>query len=248
MSNRIVDMARLSATSSGNHGSKLLFPSITEKTRTIANVCVSGTLCTSSSQKGIEGYPFGSYVDYILDEKGWPIILLNDKSQHSRNILRNKAVSLFCQAPSPQYYGQTGAALGRVTLSGDVEAVDKKNSTPYKYAFSLVHPYTEEMVDSPKYSFAKIRPKKVFYTSGFGAVAEWVDIKEYERTQPDVLAQEIPSLIPRINVEKQKELKLMCKHFLRLQNVDSVRLQTIDRLGVDVRVKIGAIHKSQYIF
>ena len=230
---------KVGAARSAQRPSKSLFPSIVEKTRTIANVCVSGTLCTLSSQKSIEGYPFGSYVDYILDEKGWPILLLNEKSQHSQNVLRNKAVSLFCQVPSPQYYGQTSAALGRVTITGDVDTVDKKSATPYKYAFSLVHPYTEEMVDSPKFIFAKVKPQKIYYTSGFGAVAEWVDVAEYERTQPDVLAQEVPSLLPRLNVEKQVELKLMCKHFLRLPQVDSVRLHNIDRLGVDIRATMG---------
>ena len=42
----------------------------------------------------------------------------------------------------------------------------------------------------------------------------------------------------RLNTEKQGELYLVCKHFLKLP-VDVVRVQAIDRLGVDLRVKTG---------
>ena len=32
---------------------------------------------------------------------------------------------------------------------------------------------------------------------------------------------------------------MLCKHFLDLQDVDDVRIQAVDRLGVDLRVKSG---------
>lgn len=61
-------------------------PSTTDKARTVTYVCTSGTLCTTLGMEGVEGIPFGSYVDYIIDEKGWPILLLNSQSLHSQNI------------------------------------------------------------------------------------------------------------------------------------------------------------------
>jgi len=45
-------------------------------------------------------------------------------------------------------------------------------------------------------------------------------------------------MLSRINLEKQGELYLLCKHFLDLPEVDVVRVQAIDRLGVDLRVKV----------
>ena len=47
------------------------------------------------------------------------------------------------------------------------------------------------------------------------------------------------NLLSRLNLDKQGELYLLCKHFLQLPDVDVVRVQAIDRLGVDLRVKIG---------
>ena len=64
-------------------------PSITDKARTVTDVCTSGTLCTASVQEGVEGSPFGSYVDYILDENGWPVLLLSEQSIHTVNLMAN---------------------------------------------------------------------------------------------------------------------------------------------------------------
>ena len=46
-------------------------------------------------------------------------------------------------------------------------------------------------------------------------------------------------MLSRINMEKQNELELLCKHFLAINEPSSVRLQAIDRLGVDLRVQLG---------
>ena len=70
-------------------------------------------------------------------------------------------------------------------------------------------------------------------------MATWVDVQEYESSRPDVLAQEVTSMLSRINIEKQAELYLLCKHFLDLPDVDVVNIQAIDRLGVDLRVQEG---------
>ena len=57
-----------------------------EKARTVASVCTSGTLCTVSGHEGIEGSPFGSFVDYVLDDEGNPVLLMNEMSMHTMNI------------------------------------------------------------------------------------------------------------------------------------------------------------------
>ena len=62
---------------------------------------------------------------------------------------------------------------------------------------------------------------------------------QYSKARPDVLAQEVSSMLAKINSEKQVELSLLCKHFLELRDIDSVRIQATDRLGVDLRVQIG---------
>ena len=60
-----------------------------ERAKTVTSVCTSGTLCTVSSHEGIEGAPFGSFVDYVLDDHGNPVLLMNEMSMHTINIQQN---------------------------------------------------------------------------------------------------------------------------------------------------------------
>jgi hypothetical protein len=163
-------------------------PSITDKARTITHICTSGTLCTTSVMDDVHGSPFGSYVDYILDDIGWPVLLLSDQSIHTQNIKSNPNVSLFCQLPR-SHTMQSAAALSRVTIIGQIESVREEDLSPIRLAFPLVHQYAEQIIDSPKFSFYKIRPLKIYFSGGFGVMATWVDVEEYELARPDVLAQ-----------------------------------------------------------
>lgn len=213
-------------------------PSITDKARTITHVCTSGTLCTTSVMDGVEGSPFGSYVDYILDENGCPVLLLSDQSIHTQNIKQNPSVSLFCQLPR-SHTSQAAAALSRVTLMGTVVSVPEEELSALKLAFTLVHQYAEQIADSPKFSFYRVNPRKIYFSGGFGVLATWVDVDQYQKARPDVLASEVPIVLQRVNTDKQAELFLLCKHFLGIEDIDVVRIQAIDRLGIDLRVKAG---------
>lgn len=222
----------------GNGLNEIIRPSVTDRARTITHVCTSGTLCTTSVMDEVQGSPFGSYVDYILDANGWPVMLLSEQSVHTQNILQNPHVSLFCQLPRSQS-AQAAAALSRVTLVGKVEPIPTEELSTIKLAFTLIHQYAEQIADSPKFSFCRIKPQKIYFSGGFGVMATWVNVLDYETARPDVLAAEVTSMLSRINLEKQGELFLLCKHFLNLDDVDIVRIQAIDRLGVDLRVKAG---------
>mmetsp|Transcript_16195 Transcript_16195/g.21186 ORF Transcript_16195/g.21186 Transcript_16195/m.21186 type:complete len:178 (-) Transcript_16195:911-1444(-) len=68
-----------------NHNTNIRL-NVYEKARTVTSVCTSGTLCTSSAYEGIEGAPFGSFVDYVLDDDGNPVLLMNEMSMHTINV------------------------------------------------------------------------------------------------------------------------------------------------------------------
>lgn len=184
-----------------------------------------------------DGSPFGSYVDYMLDENGWPVMLLSTQSLHTQNILENPSVSLFCQLP--RIASSSAASLSRVTVMGAVEPVPAEDLQTLKLAFTLIHQYAEQIVDSPRFGFYRIKPEKIFFAGGFGVQSTWVDVQEYAESRPDVMAAEVPTVLAKANTEKQAELNLLCKHFLRLDGVSTVVLQAIDRLGIDLRVKTG---------
>jgi putative heme iron utilization protein len=188
--------------------------------------------------EGVEGYPFGSYVDFVTDEHGCPIMLLSNQSVHTSNVQHNQHVSLFCQLPR-QLPHQATAALSRVTVMGHVAPVPDDEKAALQMAFTVVHPYAEQIVNSPKFRLFRLKPEKIYFSGGFGVMATWVDVADYQQARADVLASEVPSVLSRVNLEKQGELLLLCKHYLGLTDVSSVRVQAIDRLGIDLRVKIG---------
>jgi putative heme iron utilization protein len=231
---------------------KGIHPTATDCARTVAHICCSGTLCTTSIVKEVEGYPYGSYVDYILDSKGWPVLLLNEHSMHTQNIKTNPAVSLFCQSSkersSPALSSlapnmiTSNAGLSRVTIMGKIQSIPSDELIALKFAFILVHGYSEQIADSPKFHFYRIQPEKIYFTGGYGVMSTWINIPEYEQAKPDVIAQEVSTVLSRINLEKQNELMLMVKHFLGgLDQVQSIQIQSIDQLGIDLRVKKGKI-------
>ena len=241
MSSTASSTDKLSASASSSEGFEGFRPSTVDKARTITHVCTSGTLCTTSKGEhapGTEGSPFGSYVDYILDDKGWPVLLLSDQSMHTANIKEFPKVSLFSQLPRSSST-DAAAALSRVTVMGEVVEPNAEELSTLKFAFTLIHSYSEQIIDSPKFNIYKIKPTNIYFSGGFGVQGGWVDVPKYEDARPDVLAAEVPAMLSRINFDKQAELFLLCKQFLELNNVDDVRIQAVDRLGVDLRVKSG---------
>ncbi len=224
-------------------------PSVTDNARTVMNVCNSATLCTTTySNDEVNNAPFGSHVDYILDEVGWPVLLLSDQSLHTQNIHHNPMLSLFCQLPRPDN-SETSAALSRVTYIGSAEKVKRDDLLALKLAFTLIHPHTEQLAESPSFSFYKIRPMKIYYSAGFGVMAAWVNISDYENAKPDAIAHDVPNVLSRVNLEKQNELGMLCKQFLGISDtLERVRIEAVDRLGIDLRVQTGKLLEQTFPF
>lgn len=75
-----------SSSDHSNNDSTQIRLNVYEKARTVTSVCTSGTLCTVSAHEGIAGAPFGSFVDYVLDDLGNPVLLMNEMSMHTINV------------------------------------------------------------------------------------------------------------------------------------------------------------------
>jgi putative heme iron utilization protein len=217
-----------------------------EKARTVTSVCTSGTLCTVSSHQGIEGSPFGSFVDYVLDDNGLPVLLMNDMSMHTINIERAAQeegapmVSLFTQLSS-----QTGSSgkiglqdTSRCSLTGVVKKIraDAPDMDAIRMRYSLTHVYADQVMDSPKFSFYRLEPKMIYFVGGFGVSSKWVDVDEYKAAKADILAKDAPEIVQKINRDHPDDLMLTAKHILGLTQAQKVRATNVDRLGLDLRV------------
>ena len=222
--------------------------SIDERARTVTTSVTSGTLCTVSQSEGIEGSPFGSYVDYVLDDDGNPVLLMNEMSMHTMNILtaenredgKPSLCSLFMQLQRPG--SSSGQDVSRCSLTGTVTKIpdDDPDMDTLRLRYSIAHSYADRVIDSPKFSFYRLNPEKVYFVGGFGVLAEWVSVNEYKNAKPDILAaagNEAYTMIKKLNSDAHAEdLLLTATHLLDIENIEDIRVTSIDRLGFDMRV------------
>ena len=209
-------------------------PTLADYTRTIVHICKSGTLSTISE----DGHPMGTSVDYVLDQKGHPIFFF---SKTATAISKDSRASFFCKIPL-EYEHMSSLSSKSASIQGQLMPVSKKEINSLKIAFSLTHPHsTNNMCDNEDVYFAKLHPEHISYSTGdFGAKPIPIDMHSYERAFPDILAPEVPTLLPRLNIAKQYELRLICKHMLHIEgDVETVTLQAIDKLGIDIRTTRG---------
>lgn len=216
---------------------------VPEKARTVSSVCTSGTLCTSSHMEGIEGAPFGSFVDYVLDDEGNPVLLMNEMSMHTVNIEKaggSCLVTLFAQlgGPTTSSGPSHGQDVSRCSITGTIEKIAStaEDWDALRMRYGIAHSYADQVMDSPKFHFYRLAPTKIYYVGGFGVSSEWVPPEEYKSATPDILAKEASSIMDRLNRDHNADLMLTAIEILDVGEVEKVRVTGVDRLGMDLRV------------
>uniref|UniRef100_A0A7S2R0M7 DUF2470 domain-containing protein n=1 Tax=Eucampia antarctica TaxID=49252 RepID=A0A7S2R0M7_9STRA len=219
--------------------------SVIEKAKTVTSACTSGTLCTTSHADGIEGAPFGSFVDFVLDDEGSPVLLMNEMSMHTMNIAAgpDDMVTLFCQFGATSSFGTTpalGQDVSRCSVTGKVEKIDSKTAEDIdalRMRYSINHAYADQVMDSPKFAFYRLVPHKLYFVGGFGVLAKWVDVEEYRDAAPDILAREAGAILSKLNKDHGDDLELTAVHLLGCTDeIELIRVTNVDRLGMDIRV------------
>jgi len=225
---------------------------VSEKAKTVTSVCTSGTLCTLSSHEGIEGSPFGSFVDYVLDDDGNPVLLMNDMSMHTINIRKEQErkqgyaqVTLFVQLGDSAAGSRKGLQdVSRCSVTGSLQRVDPSTSLDMdslRMRYSLAHAYADQVMDSPKFSFYRLIPSKIYFVGGFGVLSTWIDPEEYQNASPDILAIEAATICARINRDHMDDLRWTAQQLLGVapsnhEAIENIVLTNVDRLGMDLRV------------
>jgi len=216
--------------------------SVIEKAKTVTSVCTSGTLCTTSRSDSIEGAPFGSFVDYVLDDNGNPVLLMNEMSMHTMNIAADPdcLVTLFCQFGTTSAAPTLGQDVSRCSVTGTVERIDPKTAEDIdalRMRYSINHAYADQVMDSPKFAFYRIVPKKLYFVGGFGVLAKWVDVEKYRNAAPDILARDAGAIVSKLNKDHGEDLELTAVHLLDVTDeIERIRVTNVDRLGMDLRV------------
>jgi putative heme iron utilization protein len=201
------------------------------RARTVVHVCRTGTLCTASARH--DGAPFGSHVDFILDEEGSAVFLLAAAATHTKNIAIERRVSLYCQPPSTS--GQDGC---RVTLVGDVSRMSEADASNIRDDYIDAHAHAADALAYPDlFAFHRMTVRDVYFVGGFGVVSQWVDPADFAKSEPDPLAHDAPGLVAEINQNRQQDMLRLCEVYLGLERGGKCTMMGLDRLGFDLRVR-----------
>src|SRR2546430_7274416 len=95
--------------------------------------------------------------------------------------------------------------------------------------------YTLSLHDALPISFYRMDVVDVYYVGGFGVMG-WVSASEYDRSQPDPLADSMAEIIQHMNADHQDALLLLAREFARIESQEAT-MTAVDRLGFHVRVK-----------
>lgn len=205
-------------------------PSFAERARTLAYLGRIGSLSTLSRKQ--PGFPFGSVMPYGPDEHGRPIFLISTMAMHTHNLLVDPRASLLVTQPDA-----SGDPLGapRITLLGKVLTIDQPEIAEARKLYLARYENSKYWVDYEDFSFYRMEVVDVYYVGGFGVMG-WITAHDYERAQPDPLADAASGIAQHMNADHKDALILLARSFAGVESQEAI-MTSIDRLGFHLRLK-----------
>ena len=218
-------------------------PSMATAARNLMELADYGDLSTTMSQMHHRraGYPFGSTVDFATDATGHPIFCLAPLAIHTRNIQGDGRCSL-----TVKMSGWGGLANARVTIFGDVQRLPGgEYQTAANEIFKAKYHGRKEAIDMEDrwgdYTYYRMnRIVDVYFVGGFGTL-NWIKLDEYMGTSPDTIVtsqsgRSVVETLNELNARFSARLAREMSKVLEL-DVDDLWIISIDRRGIDVRVR-----------
>jgi putative heme iron utilization protein len=205
-------------------------PSFAERARTLMYLGRLGSLSTLSRKQ--PGFPFGSVMPYGLDDRGRPIFLISTLAMHTQNLQGDPRASLLVTQND-----SGGDALGasRVTLVGNAVPLAEPEIAEARKLYLASYANSKYWVDFEDFSFYRMDVVDVYYVGGFGVMG-WVSADEYQRSQPDPLADSMTEIIQHMNADHKDALVLLARKFAGMESQEAT-MTAVDRLGFHVRLK-----------
>ena len=169
---------------------------------------------------------------YGLDDHGRPILLISTMAMHTQNLQADPRASLLVTQE-----GTDGEPLGasRVTLVGNVLPAPDTEVAEVRKLYLARHANSKYWVDFEDFSFYRMNLVDLYYVGGFGVMG-WVSASEYDRSQPDPLADSMAEIIHHMNTDHKDALVPLAKTFARIESQEAT-MKEVDRLGFQLRLK-----------
>src|SRR5579862_658530 len=205
-------------------------PTFAERARTLVYLGRVGSLSTMSRKQ--PGFPFGSVMPYGLDGRGRPVFLISTMAMHTQNLQADARASLLVTQEDSE-----GDPLGtaRVTLVGNVHRVPDTELAEVRRLYLDRHANSKYWVDFEDFSFYRMDAVDIYYVGGFGVMG-WVSASDYDRSQPDPLADSVSEIIQHMNVDHKDALILLAREFAQIDATEAA-MTAVDRLGFHVRLR-----------
>jgi len=240
-------------------------PSVAVAARNLMELADYADLSTimSNMNHRRSGYPFASTVDFATDNDGYPVFCLTPLAMHTRNLAYNSRASL-----TVKMNGWGGLANARVTIFGDVHRLPAEYQASANEIFKAKYAARKEASDLEDrwgdYTFYRMNNViDVYFVGGFGTL-NWVDLKEYRDAVPDKIVTPGAghSVLDTLSELNTKYGAKLAKSGAVLGNsigpneaagdfdavrVDDLWIISIDKRGIDVRVRLDGVSQVRRI-
>jgi len=169
---------------------------------------------------------------YGLDERGRPIFLISTMAMHTRNLQADARASLLVTEDDG---GGDPLGVSRVTLLGNVLPLPAFEVAEARKLYLASYADSKYWVDFEDFSFYRMDVVDIYYVGGFGVMG-WVPASEYDRSQPDPLADSMTEIIQHMHTDHKDALVLLAREFARIESQEATMI-TVDRLGFHARLK-----------
>jgi putative heme iron utilization protein len=204
-------------------------PSHAERCRTLVASETRGALSTIAAQP--EGYPYGSVASYGLDARGNPLLFVSTMAEHTQNALRDPRASLLVAEAVPD--GADPLATGRVTLMGEMRAVEPPDREFARDRYLAANPAAEYYIDFGDFDFYRLNVQSIRYVGGYGRMS-WVEPQQYAAAEPDPLVDAAAGIIEHMNDDHADAQVLFCQHFAGRPDTTSASMAAVDRYGFEM--------------
>lgn len=199
--------------------------------------------------------PYCTFVMVAFDYDCSPIILLSDLSEHTKNINKNKTVSImFCEEqPLSDYFPKFQKKIKlnsvisyedpmsrpRVTVIGDLEKTNHENQ---RRRFISRHPESKLYSSFADMNVYKLNIKSAHLTGGFAKV-KWFEKCELTTNIIDKFPENEFQILEHMNEHHQESINLYTKKLLKVNG--TWQITGIDSEGFDLRSAHSVI---RYVF
>lgn len=217
-------------------GNSSSIPPSPSTAKTIVDLAAFGTLSTLDSSQ----LPLGTYITYVLDQVGQPILRLRRDAIHTANLLANPRCTLFVQpAEHPAHL------LARVTLIGSVEPVSSEIAESAAALHKTLHSGGVG-VDEPRDDdlYYRLVVDRCFYVGQLSgdSAAEVIPGDLYRDAEADPMRTFASSLVRSMNEDRLEDVIRVCaqEKGVSMDEIYYGEMAWVDKKGVYIRTSGGS--------